>query len=204
MTSARRAASRACRRAAACWPRGEGRALLEMQIGDDQRVLARPVERAGHVCAERSCRRSRRPGRGNRRSVEALRFQARAWLSSSRPCHVSARWPRAIEIFGGLAQQVLACRAETGSWPISSRIGTDSGDTLSKRLMPDLPLMRRRNSPRRAMSSRPVAASAQAASSRMWRGIVAAQHVVDEVGRHGDLAAGSSRCPDGGARSGRR
>ena len=32
--------------------RGKGRALFEVQVGDDQRVLARPIERARHVGPE--------------------------------------------------------------------------------------------------------------------------------------------------------
>ena len=41
------------------------------------------------------------------------------------------------------------------------------------------------------MSRSPVAASAHAASSRMWRGIVLAQNVVDQVRGDGDLPARS-------------
>ena len=40
------------------------------------------------------------------------------------------------------------------------------------------------------MSRRPVAASAQVARMQDVVGLVAAEHVVDEVGRDGDLAAG--------------
>ena len=78
---------------------GERGALLEMQIGDDQRVLARPVERARHVGTKQLA--------ANRDCLvlevvegEALRLQLEHSISSNDGSR--------LRLHGGLAQQLLA------------------------------------------------------------------------------------------------
>ncbi len=101
---------------------GEGGALLEMQIGDDQRVLARPIERARHVGTKQLA--------ANRDLLvlevvegEALRFQ----LEHS----ISSRDGRDLDCAAASRSSSSRAKPATASLPISSRIGTESGDTLS-------------------------------------------------------------------------
>ena len=104
---------------------GERRALLEVQVGDDQRVFARPVERAGHVGAEQLAADARWSGPGSRRR--------RGAPVSARACRSPLRRLADQRSVGGLAQQCPRARnPPTASLPISSRIGTESGETRSR------------------------------------------------------------------------
>src|SRR5690606_23275433 len=154
-----------------CLPRVVGRehqaaagicgALLEMEVGDDQRSLRRPEEGAGLVSEKGPA------ANGDRLcdevvESEALRLQSEHYDPS----------PTASAMSASAASRSRPSRAApwTGSCPSSSKIGTASGDTLAKDWCLIRPFMRRRKSPRRAMSNSPVAASAQAASSSTWSG----------------------------------
>ena len=101
---------------------GERRALLEVQIGDDQRVLARPVQRARHVGAKQLA------ANGDFLVLEvvegeALRFQLEHSISST--------YRRDFDWAAASRSSSSRAKPATASLPISRRIGTESGDTLS-------------------------------------------------------------------------
>ena len=109
--------------------RGKGRALLEMQVGDDQAPFRR-ASRARRTCARRMpCRISKPAGRQSP--------QTRCVPASGAPCSaVPHRFPD--QHVGGVAQ-ILRHDPDRRPARGRSRAGSapTSGETRDKRLMPD-------------------------------------------------------------------
>ena len=167
--------------------------------GAGRRRSARPrsASRARPTCRRGTpCRRSRWSGPGSRRrrdapaSARAYEFPLVAPRDRARPP------PRAA------GPRVRS--PHTASAPISSRTGTDSGETLIKRLMPDSSLDAAQKIAEPRDVEKPCGRIRPRRLEQDVVRVVAAQHVVDEVGRDGDLAAGLLAPADGGARPGRR
>ena len=183
-SAARRERVSRCRRAAAS---GRGRRRPSPSRGAGRRRPGRPAPRAtgprlvgGH---RNACRRQSESRPRRRRSRDGLGDQV---ASAARPGSSRARRPaRAAGRSPGSPAPRTATGASSAPWRMR-------------------PLMRASISPRRATSTRPCAASlARAAQQQMVR-LVAAQHVVDEVGGEADLAPALLRRRGSAARSGRR
>ena len=175
--------------------RGEGRALLQMQVGDDQQHAAS----ASQSAPERSAA-TPQPGRRRQCRPPHARAAQVAWRSR-RGVHDMAS---AISVRLGLRQDHPPPPRRRPLLADLQHHRDGEGRDVVQRLCTMRPLMRASISPRRATSIRPVAASARAQRSSRWSRLVAAQHVVDQVGGEGDLAAATSPRPGSGARSGRR
>ena len=186
-----------CRRAAASGRARHRRALLQVQVGHQQRALGLPATARRRRAARIACPATSHDAAPQRRGLSY--GMRRRLCAQHAPLHGLGD-----QLVGRLAQDDLAGLARDRSLPISSMTGTASGDTWSSGVCRMRPLMRASICPSRPTSIRPVAASAPRASQQDVVRLVPAQHVVDQVGGEGDLPPGLLLCRDGAARSGRR
>ena len=162
--------------------RGEGGALLEMQVGDEQRVLRLPIERAG----------GERPrARGRRRSICERSDGAVSGMRSGLARSMSPHGLR-DELLNRLTQQDLArLPGNALAADLEHDRHGERRDLRSSAICLILPRDSLQESrPRRPTSIRPVAASAKAALQQDVVGLVLAQHVVDQVGGDRHLPPG--------------
>ena len=162
--------------------RGVGRALLQVQVGDHQGA-ARPPATA-------------RPGGRSRTASPARRSAHRAAVAGrdvegelrAGAAHAIASSIRAVSEADSASSPTRRRASARGRSPAASaprRATAWSGRSCRIR-----PLIRASSSPSRARSIRPARRVGPGAAQQQVVRLVAAQHVVDQVGGEGDLAAG--------------